>query len=576
MHARRLLLLTILVTLGALLLAPAVQAVGWVNTHSWGTYGTQPGQLAEAAGMAVSDGLLYVGDYSNNRVEVFTLDGAYLRSWSVNSPAGVAVDRSTGKVYVGSSTGVASVWTIGGASLGALTTGGSGDGQTQGAYGIAVDPDGDVYVVDLGNRRVQVFDSSGAYLRQFGGSGSGDGQFLYPAGIDLDSDGNIYVFDLTLQRVSKFSNAGTFLTKWGVSGSGQGQFTNAMCLTVDANDHVFVGDRGNDRIQEFTADGAWVRSITAEGLTAPLGLTAGPQETLFASRNFSGTKIFRFDWDDTAPTVDHDYDGEWHSQPFTVHFSAKDDFTAVPWLRWTTNMVDWTNDGAVVVPAPATHSYDGFRSFTIGAGDSVSNWAYKTLPVKIDTRAPASRASGVPGGWTNQEVWVSIDATDVGSGVNRTFYDLDGNGTTELADNGLVIIDTAGAHTLQYFSQDNCADTPNQESAKSVQVLIDMMGPTAIPTNSVTVKRGGKATFKYTLNDDWSPTCTVKLVIQKKGKTVKTVSLGTRNSSLQVPPHAYSKSMAVSLTAGTYTWTVTARDLAGNTGSWAPKKLIVK
>jgi hypothetical protein len=54
------------------------------------------------------------------------------------------------------------------------------------------------------------------------------------------------------------------------------------------------------------------------------------------------------------------------------------------------------------------------------------------------------------------------------------------------------------------------------------------------------------------------------------------VSLGTRNSSLQVPPHAYSKSMAVSLTAGTYTWTVTARDLAGNTGSWAPRKLIVK
>ncbi len=104
-----------------------------------------------------------------------------------------------------------------------------------------------------------------------------------------------------------------------------------------------MSDRGNDRIQEFTATGAYVRSITATGFTSPLGLTFGPRKTLYASRNFAGAKLFRWDWDDTAPVLSHDYDGEWHSQPFTVTFSAKDDYTDVPWLRWTLNMVDWTN-----------------------------------------------------------------------------------------------------------------------------------------------------------------------------------------------------------------------------------------
>ncbi len=54
------------------------------------------------------------------------------------------------------------------------------------------------------------------------------------------------------------------------------------------------------------------------------------------------------------------------------------------------------------------------------------------------------------------------------------------------------------------------------------------------------------------------------------------MSLGVKDSSLQVPPHAYSKKMAVKLPAGVYTWTVVATDLAGNKGSYAPKRLTVK
>lgn len=573
------LLILVLALAAAAGMATPAFAVGFVSTHSWATYGTAPGQLAIGNGMTVANGQLYVCDYSNNRVQVFTLDGAYVRQWAAPNPSGIAVNASTGTAYVGSTAagGVVTMFGPGGDSLGALNASGTGAQQTSSVSGVALDANGNVYAVDLGSDRIQVYSSSGTYLRTIGSSGAADGQFQYPGSVDLDSSGNVYVFDFTQQRVQKFANNGAFLSKWGSPGNATSQFTGAMFLTVGVTDHVFVSDRGNDRIQEFTAAGAYVRSITAVGDTAPWGITSGPRNTLYGSRVGTGVKLFRWDWDDTAPVITHDYDGEWHSQPFPVSFSAVDDFTAVPWLRWTTNNgTDWTNNGTIPVPAPATHSYDGLFRPMIGAGDAVSNWAYKTLKIKIDTRAPISTVSGVPAGWTNQEVNVHIAATDIGSGVHRTFYDLDGAGTTELDDTGIVTITAPGPHTLQYFSQDNCADTPNQEAAKSVQVYIDQSGPTAVPVNNVSVRRGASATFKYTLNDDWSATCTVKLVIMKKGKTVKTVALGVRDSTLQVKQQAYKKKLTVGLAAGSYTWNVVARDLAGNVGSYAPKKLTVR
>lgn len=571
-------LFILLLALALLLLVPAAaQAEGFVNTQSWSTYDNTAGQIMTGAGLTVHNGRLYVCDYGNGRVQVFTTDGAYVRQWAATSPTGIIVNPVNERVYVASASDVVKVYSLAGDSLGSLTTSGSGVGQTGAQYGIAVDASGNMYVSDSGNDRVEVYSAAGTFLREFGSSGTGDGQLGFPGGVAVDSTGNVYVFDWGLQRVSKFANDGTFLAKWGSTGTAAGSFSDALMLAVGPDDHVYVGDRGNDRIQEFTGDGAYVRSITATGLTQPLGVTLSPGKTLYAARNDEGTQIFRWDWDDTAPVITHDYDGEWHSIPFTITFSAKDDYTGVPWLRWRPEGGDWTNDGKVVVPVDrVTHGYDGYWRLQIGAGDSVSNWAYKSLTVKIDTRAPITHVAGVPAGWTNQDVTLSLSATDVGSGVHRTFYDLDGAGTTELAADGDLTISDPGVHTVSYFSQDNCPDMPNEEAAKQVQVLIDKMGPDAVPMNNVTVRFGARATFKYQLADDYSPTSTVNLVIKKKTKTVKIVKLGMKDSTLMVPAHQYSKRLAVTLARGTYTWTVVATDLAGNLGSYAPKKLVVK
>ena len=64
---------------------------------------------------------------------------------------------------------------------------GSGNGQFNAPYGIAVDSTGNIYVSESLNHRVQVFDSNGVFLRKFGSNGSGDGQFNAAIGITLEN-----------------------------------------------------------------------------------------------------------------------------------------------------------------------------------------------------------------------------------------------------------------------------------------------------------------------------------------------------------------------------------------------------
>ena len=112
---------------------------------------------------------------------------------------------------------------------------GSGNGQFQYPNGSAVDKNGNVYVVDQANSRIEKFTSNGSYLSQWGSTGSGNGQFLAPTGIAVDTLGNVYVTDTGNHRVQKFTTGGFYLAQWGTAGSGPGQFTTAYGIAVDVS-----------------------------------------------------------------------------------------------------------------------------------------------------------------------------------------------------------------------------------------------------------------------------------------------------------------------------------------------------
>ena len=70
--------------------------------------------------------------------------------------------------------------------------------------GLAVDGDGNVYVSEYGNDRIQVFDPQARFLRKWGSEGNGDGEFSQPQGLAIDSDGDVYVSDQGNHRILVF------------------------------------------------------------------------------------------------------------------------------------------------------------------------------------------------------------------------------------------------------------------------------------------------------------------------------------------------------------------------------------
>ena len=131
---------------------------------------------------------------------------------------------------------------------------GGSNGSFNNPTGIACDAKGDVYVADTNNHRIQKFDGKlGHYLMKFGSRGNGEGQLNSPWGITIDRvRGYIYVVDSANFRIQKFDETGEFIMQWGSFGNNDGQFYFARGIAVDQTDGtVYVVDMGNHRIQKF-------------------------------------------------------------------------------------------------------------------------------------------------------------------------------------------------------------------------------------------------------------------------------------------------------------------------------------
>jgi DNA-binding beta-propeller fold protein YncE len=82
-----------------------------------------------------------------------------------------------------------------------------------------------------------------------------------PWGITLDSDGNIYVADWRNDRIQKFTAEGKFLAVFGEHGEADGQLNHPSSVAVDSEGYVYVADWGNERVQVFDPEGGFVMKL---------------------------------------------------------------------------------------------------------------------------------------------------------------------------------------------------------------------------------------------------------------------------------------------------------------------------
>lgn len=187
--------------------------------------------------------------------------------WSIAQTSvyanGTAVD-SNGNVYVTDSCGV-SKYDSNGNLLMSWGECGAGNGQFDGAEGIAIDGLNNVYVADHYNNRVQKIDVNGNYIgelyanlpyavgvdrmnniyiprpysiNKYDSSGTWLGNISIPSsapqGIAVNSQGNIYVTDMTANKVYKLDSDGTQLATWGgIQGNGPGEFWAPTGIVID-------------------------------------------------------------------------------------------------------------------------------------------------------------------------------------------------------------------------------------------------------------------------------------------------------------------------------------------------------
>jgi len=118
--------------------------------------------------------------------------------------------------------------------------------------GVAVDQDGNVYVTDTLNNRVEIFDADGNFLSLFGKNGDGPGYFARPKGIAIDSDGHIWVADEMQDRLQVFNREGQLLTYIGTGhGDLPGQFKALVGVAIDKQNRVFTTEQYPGRMQVF-------------------------------------------------------------------------------------------------------------------------------------------------------------------------------------------------------------------------------------------------------------------------------------------------------------------------------------
>ena len=271
---------------------------------------------------------------------------------------------------------------------------GAGRGQFAAPAGLSLDAQGNLYVADSQNHRIQKFDAEGQFLGVWGITGGGEGQFNEPWALTVDRDGNIYVADTWNHRIQKFDADFQFVEAWGRPFLDVGsrepeplELFGPRDIAIDDEGNLWVTDTGNKRLLKFSADGDVLGVFGREGkgpgeFREPVGIDVGPTGDIYVADAWN-RRVQRFD-------SDFNYLGE-----FAVETWGSEDVTAKPYI----SVLD---SGNVIASDPA----NGNVLVYSGDGELLATWPLPAGPGGFGGRPVGIVADG------GTEVFVSDGAAN--------------------------------------------------------------------------------------------------------------------------------------------------------------------
>ena len=191
-----------------------VRKYNWPLQYKWGTLGSANGEFSNPECIVINNDEIIICDKRNHRIQVYKLDGTFLRQWG---------------------------------------SFGRGIGQFEYPDGLAISTDmNEIFVCDMLNNRIQVFRlNDNSFVRMFNSNS--------PTGIAIC--GNlVFVSNNHIHSIQCFQTDGTLIREWGTLGTNLGQFNSPHGITVSGiTMELFVCDMGNHRIQVFDFDGNFLR-----------------------------------------------------------------------------------------------------------------------------------------------------------------------------------------------------------------------------------------------------------------------------------------------------------------------------
>ena len=233
----------------------------------------------------------------------------------LNDPMDIAID-SDGNIYVVEINNHRVTKWVPGATEGIVVAGGNGSGnasnQLNSPHGITIDSNSNLYISDTYNNRVMKWApdaTEGVLVAGGNDSGSANNQFDRPFGIDIDSSGNLYVVDYLNHRVMKWSPDASegVIVAGGSQGSDNNQFNYPTDVVLDSDNNLFVTDQNNDRIMKWSTNSTVGEYIV--GIYRPSSLVFDANKGMYVTSRYNHSIYKVTNVDNTANIGDSSYSG---------------------------------------------------------------------------------------------------------------------------------------------------------------------------------------------------------------------------------------------------------------------------